>query len=143
MNRYLKFLLIVIPVVVIDLLTKSIFKYREIPIINNLFHISYSENPGLVFGLFSHNLFFTILTPLLVIGLIIYYFYNKELTLVGSALIVSGLLGNLIDRIIHGYVIDWIFVMIYPKYNISLFNLADTSLVIGVLVSIYFLVKKN
>ncbi len=143
MNRYFKFFLIILPILILDLLTKIISQNKDITLIPKVLSITYSTNSGIVFGLFSNNLVVTYLTPLLVIGVIFYYFYKKELNLVGSAFIIAGLSGNLIDRIIHGFVIDWIFVRIYPTYNISLFNIADASLVIGIIISIYYLIKKD
>lgn len=140
--NYLPFLLIFI-IVLVDFLTKSFFKGKNIEIIHNIFHITYSKNPGLIFGLFANNIFFNIILPILVIILIGYYWYKKEISEIGSVLIIAGILGNLIDRILYGYVTDWIFFMIYPKYNISLFNLSDASLVIGIIISIYYLSKKN
>ncbi len=142
MNKYHKFSLIIFIGIIVDFFSKIIFKGKDINIIPKIFKIQYDQNPGLVFGLFEKSFFFTIIIPILVVLIIGYYFYKNELEWIGSSLIIAGLIGNLIDRIFYGYVIDWIFIMIYPAYNISLFNIADSLLIAGVIISVYKINKK-
>ncbi|MBU0930054.1 MAG: signal peptidase II [Nanoarchaeota archaeon] len=139
----LKIFLIIIFVLLIDQLTKIFLQYKNFTLIPKLLYVKYAENPGIVFGFFERNFIFLYLLPVLVIILISYYLYKNELNYIGGALVIAGLLGNIIDRIRLGYVIDWLLVPIMPEYNISLFNMADASLVIGVFVLIYFLYKKK
>jgi signal peptidase II len=99
--------------------------------------IHYVNNTGAVFGMFQgYNNFFALATAL-VIGLIIYYyiyhhayFKNKYVSL-SAALILGGACGNLMDRIISGYVIDYLDVGFWP-----VFNLADIALTIGAIILI-------
>lgn len=139
----LKIFLIIIFVVLIDQLTKIFLQYKNFTIIPNILSIKYSENPGIIFGFFERNPIFLYLLPLIVIILIGYYLYKNELNYIGGALAIAGLLGNIIDRIRLGYVIDWLFVQIVPEYNISLFNIADASLISGVILLIYFIYRKK
>ncbi len=143
MKIVLKGFLIVFIIVLVDILTKVLFQFKNFTLIPKVLFIKYSENPGVIFGLFKNNLFVVYLLPILIAIYIGYLVYKKEINLVGGGLIIAGLMGNLINRLIYGYVIDFIFIPFYPKYNISLFNLADLSLIIGIIISIYYLIKKS
>jgi len=142
-NKYFLFFIPIILIVLLDQITKILAMYKNINLISRLLYIKYAENPGIIFGWFSHNPLFLYIIPLLIIILIFIYFYkNKSLMIaLGSSFIISGLLGNIIDRIRLGYVIDFIFIPIWPKYNISLFNFADLFLIIGVILLIYHNIK--
>ncbi|MCX7661597.1 MAG: signal peptidase II, partial [Candidatus Omnitrophica bacterium] len=114
----------------------------SIPIIKNIFHITLVYNTGTAFGLFKdHNLIFIILS-LLAIFLIIRHFKDissDKSFKVALILIVAGAIGNLIDRISLGYVVDFLDLRIWP-----VFNLADTSITAGILIVIYnMLIKKK
>jgi len=136
--KYLKFILIIILITSIDLITKFFFFNKNFTIIPKLFLIKSSQNPGIIFGLFSNNFLITTLLPLIIITIFIYYFIKNNINLIPTALIVSGLLGNLINRIYSGFVIDFIFIPIIPQYNISLFNLSDVSLILGVILMLIY-----
>lgn len=92
------------------------------------------RNQGAAFGLFSSlgNKFF-ILVSLAAIGFIIYLLYKQRDSAVGLTLILSGAIGNLIDRIYLGYVRD--FLDFYAgKYHWPAFNVADSCLTVGLIV---------
>lgn len=141
--HYYKFYLVIFLSLLLDQATKTIFQYKDLQIIPYLLSIKYAENPGIIFGLFANNAIFLFILPIIVICYVIYYLHKNELNWFGSALVIAGLLGNIIDRARLGYVIDWLFISIVPEYNISLFNLADASLVIGVFILIYLSLKKK
>jgi signal peptidase II len=90
----------------------------------------YAENTGIAFSFFSGNpLKLTLLISLIVLAVLIYLLINSKFNL-AWAFIFSGALGNLIDRFIHGYVIDFI----NPLFiDFAIFNLADSFLNIGML----------
>jgi len=136
--KYLKFISIILLITLIDLITKFIFFQKNLTIIPKLLLIKYSQNPGIIFGLFSNNFLITTLLPLIIIIIFIYYFTKNKIPLIPTSLIISGLLGNLINRIYSGFVIDFIFIPILPQYNIFLFNLADLSLIIGVILMLIY-----
>lgn len=77
---------------------------------------------------------------------IIYYLMKNKITskleLVSFSLIIGGSLGNLFDRIIRGYVVDFLDFRIF-SYNFPIFNLADTFIVIGVLLLIINMARKE
>jgi len=138
-----RFYLVIFLSLLLDQATKTIFQYKNFQLIPPLLYVRYAENPGIIFGLFENNAIFLFILPVIVICYIIYYLHKNELNWLGSSLVIAGLLGNIIDRARLGYVIDWLLVSIVPEYNISLFNLADASLVIGVVILVYLSLKKK
>jgi signal peptidase II len=80
-----------------------------------------------------------ILISIVFLGLIIYYIKKHNKYNIEFIFVVGGLIGNLIDRIIFGYVIDYIGVSIF-KYNFPIFNIADSFIVIGALI---FVLRKD
>jgi signal peptidase II len=133
--------LIICFIIIIDQWVKNLitehFKINEsIPVIEDVFHMTYVQNSGAGFGLLSgHNNLFIIINIIIIISLIIYRYYHRapfpDLPL---GLIIGGAVGNIVDRLRWGYVIDFLDFRIWP-----VFNLADTSIVLGVaLFIIYF-----
>ena len=143
MKKYLNLITIILLITFLDLFTKFFFKGKNLILIPKILYISYSQNPGILFGLFSNNFLVTVILPLIIIIIFIYYFIKQKTLLIPIAFIIAGLLGNLIDRLIHGFVIDFIFIPIIPQYNISLFNLADFFLVLGVILILIYSRKEK
>lgn len=130
-------------IIIIDQLSKYFIKeslslYESIPIIKNFLHITYVQNTGAAFSILQgKTLFFSIISILIII-LIVYGVFKAPVTkkshrYVLSA-IVGGAIGNLIDRIRFGYVIDFIDFRVWP-----VFNIADCAIVIGVILLIYII----
>ncbi len=137
--------IVVIAVIILDQLSKILaLKYlapiRDIPIIENIFHLTYVENRGAAFGLFQNQKLFFIITTLLVLGFILYYAHHNKLNRImvfALSLVAGGAIGNLIDRVRLGFVVDYFNVAII---NFPVFNIADSAVVIGaILISIYIL----
>lgn len=138
--------LILVLILVLDQVTKylasiNLLEGQTIPVINGIFHITLVHNTGAAFGLFqAHSGVFVVLS-IIVASLILYLNYrwvNKG-TLVTCvlALIVGGAIGNLIDRIRLGYVVDFLDFRIWP-----VFNVADSAISIGTIVLIIYIIKK-
>jgi signal peptidase II len=114
---------------------------QSIPILNNILHITYIHNTGVGFGLLKGLPWIPILVSIIVIGGIIYY--SRKLNNKDSvqqyllAFILGGTIGNLIDRVAFGFVIDFLDFRIWP-----IFNFADMFLSIGVIGLIIVLWKK-
>lgn len=134
-----------ITVVIIDQFSKYIVVENmalgeSIPIIENIFHLTYILNPGAAFGMFAHNRLFFIGIAVVVIGLIIWA--RKEILAsplevkAGAGLFLGGAIGNLIDRARQGVVIDFFDFRIWP-----IFNIADIAICIGVGLIIWNLLK--
>ncbi len=122
----------------LDRLTKIFFSDslsvgESLPVIRNVIHMTLVHNTGIAFGLFkNHGIVFVIIPAIAIVLLVfnIYYYRNhKDLSrvyIVAISLILGGAIGNLIDRIFFGYVIDFIDLRIWP-----VFNVADSAITIG------------
>jgi signal peptidase II len=107
-------------------------------IITNFFHLTYVRNPGAAFGIFADNAirvpFFITISSVATLGILWYVrriAREKHWQLLALGLILSGALGNLIDRIRLGEVIDFIDVHWY-NYHWPAFNIADSAICVGV-----------
>ena len=113
---------------------------ESIPIIEEVFHLTYILNPGAAFGMFAHNRLFFIAIAVVVIGAIAWA--RKEILAsplevkAGCGLFLGGAIGNLIDRARQGVVIDFFDFRIWP-----IFNIADIAICIGVGLIIWNLLK--
>mgnify|MGYP001104891373 CR=1 FL=1 len=131
----------------LDQFSKYLIRQRmslaeSIPVIKSIFHITYVENTGIAFGLFPQgNSLFVIIS--LIIILVIVFFEGRRaikspLEKFSLGLILGGALGNLIDRLRFGFVIDFLDFRIWP-----VFNLADSGVCIGGILMVFFLLKKR
>ena len=113
---------------------------KNIEIIPNFFNITYTQNTGAAFGIGSINIIL-IISILVVIGLIIVLIKEKKhiTNYIPFVLILSGSIGNLIDRIFRGYVIDF---LDFNIFNFPNFNIADICIVVGIFILLYELIKK-
>lgn len=113
---------------------------ESIPIIEEVFHLTYILNPGAAFGMFAHNRLFFIAIGVIVIGIIIWA--RREILAspwevkAGCGLFLGGAIGNLIDRARQGLVIDFFDFRIWP-----VFNIADIAICIGAGLIIWNLLK--
>lgn len=131
-------LITVSSIVVVDRILKVFFSNilsvgESIPVVRNIFHFTLVHNTGIAFGLFKNQGIVFIIIPIIAIVLIafnIYYYRsNKEVSLMyifGFSLILAGAVGNLIDRVTLGYVVDFIDFRVWP-----VFNVADSAITIG------------
>ena len=115
-----KLIIISLILLALDQLTKYIFTGKEYLVGN--FGIHYAENTGAAFGILSGMSIFLILVGFLVIFLI-FYFYNDIECKLPLILIFAGTLGNVIDRLLFGYVRDFIMVSIWPIFNVADYGL--------------------
>jgi len=149
---FLTALLVTLP---LDQLTKywiiGEFHYGErLPVIAGFFDLTHVRNPGGAFSMFAsgpaeQRMIFFVGTTLVAIGLLIAFFRRLEPNAGVSALalgsILGGAIGNLIDRLVHGEVIDFLDVHLWGGYTWPTFNLADSFIVMGVavlMVEIFF-----
>jgi len=107
---------------------------ESIKVISNFFYITYIKNSGAAFGIFQDtSVILIILSFIAIIGLVKYVIEDKnikKIEAISYSLVLGGILGNLIDRITNGYVIDYLDFYIFG-YDYPVFNLADTFIVIG------------
>ena len=118
------------------LISHFLVEYEYVDIIKNVLTITHVHNTGAAFSILSDNV--VLLVGISLIALVLIYFYvlkKIEYTIKNIfiySLLIGGIIGNLIDRVVHGYVIDYISVNIFG-YHFPVFNLADIFTVISVL----------
>ena len=112
---------------------------QSLAVIKGVFHLTYVQNTGAAFGIFKNaNTFFIIVSIAIILFLLVYrYYYLKSNVYINIsiALIIGGAIGNLIDRILLNYVVDYLDFRVWP-----VFNLADSAIVVGAgILTIYIL----
>ena len=155
-NKYLRLVVVTGLVVVADQVTKVlIFAYlpyhQSITVVPGFFDITHIHNPGGAFG-FMANISETVRTVVfllassLAVGLIFYFYIKTPPSYVflgiGFALIFGGAIGNLIDRVRLGIVIDFLDVYI-GKYHWPAFNIADSAITVGIIIFGYHMLFKK
>ena len=109
--------------------------YDEIKIIPNFFSIYYVKNTGAAFSILENNTTFLIFLTVIFILIIHKYIKNEtnitKLSSISFGLILGGMFGNLIDRIIHAGVIDYLSFEFF-SYGFPIFNIADIGITLGV-----------
>ena len=121
-----------------------LFKYlvstylTTVNIIDNFFSLTYVLNDGAAFSLFASRTYLLILIALLCLFFIIYELKSNlddRILSIGYSLALAGLLGNFLDRLIDGYIIDYLSFKILG-YNYPIFNFADILIVVGIVIVI-------
>ena len=139
-------IILVIISFLIDLISKiivsSLLDVNEvIVVIKNFLNITYVRNTGAAWSIFAGETLGLIVISLIIIALIVYYVsknkFKSKLELFGYSLILGGAIGNLYDRIVYGYVIDFLDFYIFG-YDYPIFNLADSFIFIGVILVIIY-----
>src|SRR5437868_3343576 len=137
----LKYLIITAFVMALDQFTKYIISTRmqlgdEIDVIRNFFAISYTQNPGIAFGMLNSGALRWLFVAISVIAVLVVLVYMmrtsaaNRLLLWSLSLLAAGICGNLIDRVRIGRVIDF-FLLHYKDNQFPVFNVADTAISIG------------
>lgn len=141
MKRIWIFSLIVIIVdqILKSIVNRSILLNHHIKIINHFFYISHVHNEGAAWSIMSGNRVFLIMIAIISIIVVYKVFMEKselnKYNIFVYSLLLGGIIGNLIDRIIYGYVIDYI-ELIFGNYHYPIFNLADICIVISIILII-------
>ena len=130
-------LLVVIDQVVKILVINKMALQQSIIVINNFFNITYVRNTGAAWSILSGNVLLLIMISVIALGVIYYYLIkDKKLNTIDTisySMLIGGIIGNLIDRVVHGYVIDYLDFKIF-NYNFPIFNIADTLIVISIII---------
>lgn len=135
-------------VLIIDQIIKSLFETifnlnQQYQVINNFFYITSCHNDGAAWGLFSGNkiiiIIFTIIA-LLVIYRYMYLFKKNMRNNLAFGLLIGGIIGNFLDRILFGYVRDFFDFYIF-NYDYPVFNIADICIVVGIILLIIAILK--
>lgn len=145
------YLILIAIVVVFDQITKrliltSMDVNNSIAIIDGIFHITYIQNRGAAFSILQEKTSFLIIMQIIVILVIAVYIIKKrksegKVLLTGLSLIMAGGFGNLADRLVYGYVVDFLDFRVWP-----IFNVADISVCVGcglLVLYVFILEPKN
>lgn len=114
-------------------------------IIDDFLKLSFIKNTGGAFGLGNNHIWIFILLNIVIITVILIFTQRKKelskLEFIGYILLLSGGTGNLIDRIFRGYVVDYIDINDFMNYPV--FNLEDILIVVGIIITLIYLIKKD
>ncbi|MBM3246056.1 MAG: signal peptidase II [Candidatus Omnitrophica bacterium] len=137
-------LILVVIILSLDQLTKiiaakNLILNQSVPVIKDIFHFTLIHNRGAAFGILKNQLPLFIFTSLLAIILIYRSLRDAphRLYRVSLGLILAGALGNLIDRLFFGYVVDFLDFRVWP-----VFNIADSAISIGAILLGYSILRK-
>ena len=154
-HRSFYFLLILV-LLIVDQITKAIV-FQKIAflssqsIIPGFFNLTHIHNRGAIFGLFSQSEsqllhIVLMLATLVALALVVYYFFStppaEKLSKISLSLILAGALGNLVDRIFRGYVIDFLDLYV-KKWHWPSFNVADSCVTIGAFLLVFVVFFKR
>ena len=148
---YIMCILCMVAVVIVDQITKYcavryLMPIASFPIIKDVLHLTYVENRGAAFGMLQNHrwVFMIVSTVVMFVILFVMFKYKKYLhtiMLIGLSFTVGGGVGNMIDRTLNGYVVDFVD---FTLINFAVFNVADTFITVGVgLIVLDILLKKS
>ena len=139
-----KISLITIICLLIDQISKFIVSnnlvlYEKNEVIKNFFNITYVQNKGAAWGILKGNVFLLVIITIASLFFICRFIFKEEniskIEGVSYGMLLGGILGNLIDRIVHNYVIDFLDFKIF-NYDYPVFNVADILIVISVIIMV-------
>ncbi len=142
---------IAIIVIIVDQFTKWLVVQnmelrQSIPIIENVFHLTSHRNAGAAFGMLQGQMWLFFIATIAVLIIVPYYIQkegkNNPLFGITMGLVLGGAIGNFIDRLLFGEVVDFLDVYI-GTYNFPIFNVADSALVVGVGMLIIYVFKEE
>ncbi len=137
---------IMVGIIALDQLTKWLAViYLEpldsLPLWQDVLHLTYARNEGAAFGIFSNSRWvFMVFSTVAIIGLLVYLIFfrpKSRYVQITLAMIVGGGIGNMIDRILLGYVIDFID---FTLINFAIFNVADSFVTVGAFMLMGYLI---
>jgi len=155
-RRYLFLAAVVGTVFVLDQVTKAIVQrtmhlHESIPIIAPVFSLTYIRNPGAAFGLFAEQgnglriAFFATISVVAILFLGTLFSKTPKEAWLGRlsiAMVMGGALGNLVDRLRYGEVVDFLDFYIGP-HHWPAFNVADSSISVGVALMILYFIRED
>lgn len=115
----------------------------SIKIIGNFLRFTYAENRGAAFSILQNQRWFFVVITIVMLIVLAYIFFRvkniNNLSRLSIAMIAGGAIGNFIDRVMLGYVIDFIDVRFGSFYNFPIFNIADSFVVCGTILMVYLI----
>lgn len=149
-----KIIVLTIILILLDQITKllvtlSINLNTGISLIPSFFSLVYVQNTGAAWGMFSSGTIILALLSVIFLAFFVKYIIDRKdmdnFEVVISSMLIGGIVGNLIDRLVRGYVVDFFSFKIF-SYNFPIFNVADCFIVISIILllfKMYFLDRKK
>lgn len=143
--------IITIIILIVDICSKMIVtKYigfgESIKVIDKFIYLTHVRNTGVAWSMFDNNKYFVlIVSVIIIVGFMEYIYRNKpknKSEKIAYGFILGGALGNFINRLVNGYVTDFIDIKLF-NYDYPIFNLADTFIVVGVIIFIIYTWRCN
>ena len=108
---------------------------EEVPVLENFFYITSHRNAGAAFGILQHQRWLFIVTTIIAVSFIVWYLnqskhHSNKLLPLGLSFVLGGALGNLLDRVLRGQVIDFL-QFNFGTYVFPVFNIADCAICVG------------
>ncbi|MGZ4886333.1 MAG: signal peptidase II [Candidatus Aminicenantales bacterium] len=156
MRRNIPYFLFMLAMIALDqaakfVISRTVELYESRPVIPGFFSITRIHNRGAIFGAFNQSnnqAVFIALTAasLLALGLVVFYFFktppSDRLMKISLALIMAGALGNLLDRITRGFVIDFLDVYVRNAHW-PFFNVADSCISVGAVLMLFIFFRRK
>ncbi len=112
------------------LVTEALSPGQSVAVLGGPVQLTYVRNTGAAFGILADRTSFFIVITLLLVGAILWFYHcsslRRLLNDIGAGLVVGGALGNLTDRLLWGFVVDFVDLRVWP-----VFNVADAAIVLG------------
>ena len=143
MKRFyiISFILIIIDRI-IKIMVQNFLTDNPIFIIRNFFYLTYVKNEGAAFSILEGRSILFILIAVFASIVIINYVKKNNISNIGYMMLIGGIIGNMIDRLFYGYVIDYIGFILFKNY-MPIFNFADILIVVGAVIVILLGSDKN
>jgi signal peptidase II len=151
MNKFSKrdsiYLAIVLILVTFDYIIKTKIKTimqlgDSIDVIKNFFSITYVQNTGAAFGMFKNQKILFLIVGIVAILILLYSFSktDNKIVKISISMVISGAIGNIIDRLLYGFVVDMFDFHAIWSY---VFNFADVCVVLGVALLSFSILKEK
>ncbi|MCD8003661.1 MAG: signal peptidase II [Clostridia bacterium] len=133
--------------VVLDRITKSLavkylYDIDTYPVIEDVFHFTYVENTGAAFGILKDSRWFfmtvSVIAIVIIAAWLVKYGSEDAFLSICLSMVLGGGIGNMIDRVLYGYVVDFIDVRLI---NFAVFNIADSFVTVGAFLMIIYLLR--
>lgn len=139
------FITFLVDLIVKILVSNYMVLYKSYSIIKNFFYLTYVRNNGVAFSLLEDEKILILFITVIVLVFINFCLLKNKLNKLESVcygLVIGGIVGNLFDRLIYGYVIDY-FDFRFGSYNFAIFNLADSFIVVGAIILLIYNIRKD
>lgn len=128
------------------IITNNMELNQSLNIIKSFFSITYVRNYGAAFSILTGSTFFLICTTIMALAFIYFIFIknekNSSLQFILYGILFGGIIGNLIDRVIYGYVVDYLDFNIFG-FNAPIFNFADICIVVSIILIVSITLKES